>query len=311
MLRIYINEFLRFVYWGPLRLVVQMLPPRAGYRIARGASKVLEALQRDKRRRLQRGIEFLGLPDPKALVSKTFENYSMNSIEVFYYPRLSKSLIGRMVDYEGVERLVEALEKGSGAILMHGHFGNEELLMPAIGLLGVRSNQLASRLGPERLKGPAGVIPNFVKGYAYRKRIGYREKLPVNFIYLDGPLKEIYARLKRNEVLLLAIDGREGTKWVEADFLGKKAIFSTGPMRIALRSGAPVLPLFILRGEDCRHRVMIGEPIGLVSTGDTDKDVEVNTRLFLGILEDYVKRYPEHYLKLFWIDSPFFKEFKP
>lgn len=291
--------------------MVQSLPLRTGYRVASAASRVLETFQRDKKDRLERGISFLAMGGRcAALVSKTFENYAMNSIEVFYYPRMTRSFIEGLIEYEGLDNLNEALEKGKGAVLMHGHFGNEELLMPAFGLLGFQVNQMASKRERPRLKGIGGLFPNFVRGYAYKNRIGYRERFPVNFIYLDSSLRDIYKRLRKNELLLLAIDGREGTKWIDVDFMGKRALFSAGPMRVAIKSGAPVLPVFIIRGKDLRHRLVVGKEFKLTLTGNTAEDILVNTRNFVSILEKYAAQYPEQYLKLFWIDNHFFKDLK-
>jgi len=67
---------------------------------------------------------------------------------------------------------------------------------------------------------------------------------------------------------------------------------------MAMRSGAPVVPVFIVRDGFQKHRLLIKEPIELVLTGDIQKDVEINTQRFTDTLEAMIRQYPDQWL---WI----------
>ena len=67
---------------------------------------------------------------------------------------------------------------------------------------------------------------------------------------------------------------------------------------LAWPRGAPVLPAFNMRQKDGRYRVVIEPEIQLIRTGDKDLDVEKNTELFTGVIERYVREYPDHW---FWL----------
>ncbi len=309
--KIHAAEAMRLAYWLPLRKLVQVLPLGTSYRMARLAGRVLCRIPGRKRAMVEKGLVFLfGAGYPRDSVRNTFVQYAMNAIDVFLFPSLTREKTAEMVEYLGMEHIEEARKAGKGVILLHAHFGNEEFLMPAIGFAAdCRVNQLASRWEPALDDSPANRLPNLARRYAFRMRIRYRETLPVRFIYIDRGVKGAYSALRNNEILLLAADGREGSNWVEVNFLGRTAIYSEGPMRIALKTGAAVLPVFITRNGDGRHRVTVEEPIALQRSGDGELDVRENTQKFVDRLCAHVTRRPCHYMKLFWRDMKYFKEF--
>ncbi len=312
LIKTYILELMRLFYWIPLRILIQSIPLSLSYRLAEVAGWLLYTISKKKRERLEKGFKFLfGKGDYHKEIKRTFKNYALNSIEVFLYPLLNREKVMGMVEYEGLENINQAIERGKGVILLHSHFGNEEFLMPAIGYLGgYRVSQVASRWEPARREGFFNRFPNMVRHYAFKMRIGYRETLPVNFIYIDRGLKDAYNVLKNNELLLLAADGREGTIWIEVELLGKKALYSQGPMKFALKTGATVLPVFLVRQENYKHRLIVETPLRLDVKMDIKQDIEVNMHKYVSLLGEYVKRYPCHYTKLFWLDMKYFKDFE-
>jgi KDO2-lipid IV(A) lauroyltransferase len=68
------------------------------------------------------------------------------------------------------------------------------------------------------------------------------------------------------------------------------------PIAIALKTGAAVLPTFIIRQLDDSHRVIVEPPLDLKSTGNRAQDFLINTRMFTEIIESYVSRYPEQWI---------------
>jgi lauroyl/myristoyl acyltransferase len=309
--KIYIAEFMRWFYWVPLRMIVQAVPHAVSHRLARFTGTLLYWTSGRKKHRLRQGLQFLfGDTYPRDAVRRTFINYALNSVEVFYYPSLTREKTAPLVEYEGMEHITDALTRGKGVILLHGHFGNEEFLMPAVAFtVRTRVNQLASRWEAPLRGSWIYRLPNAVRHYAFTMRIRYRESLPINFIYIDKGVRAAYSALRNNEILLLAGDGREGTSWTEADFLGRTALYSEGPMRMALKTEAAVLPVFIVRKPDNRHRLIIERPLQLERTADVQRDIQVATQRFVDLLGDYVRRYPCHYMKLFWQDMKYFKEY--
>jgi len=84
---------------------------------------------------------------------------------------------------------------------------------------------------------------------------------------------------------------------VFVDYFGRPACTNKGLALLALKTGAPVIPVFLIR--DGKRFIFHCEPeVPLVRTGDKIKDIEVNTERFTKIIESFVSRYPEQW---FWL----------
>jgi KDO2-lipid IV(A) lauroyltransferase len=80
-------------------------------------------------------------------------------------------------------------------------------------------------------------------------------------------------------------------------FFGEPAATAGAVTRLAMISGASVVPVFLVRQPDRRHhRIVIREAIALQRTGDTDADVLENSRRFVQAVEDMVRAHPEQFL---------------
>ena len=300
-----IKELPRWVYWYPFRMIAERIPLRFTYPMVKLTARLGIFIPQGKFRKIHEGLEksFPEKPEKeiRELVYKTFENYLLNACEAFWYPKLNKERMLKMVDYQGLEKIDVALKLGKGVIIAHGHFGNEELIMPAIGYMGYKAHQLASRWEPISEKGVLSGLINYIRTKAFEKRIKYRESFPVNFHYVDKTLRPAIRCLQDNEVLLFAVDGREGTKWEEIEFLGRRARFSPGIVNLARITGAVILPIFLVRQADCRHRLMVHDPIPLKPDDELWALHE-----FIGILEQYIRKNPEQYSKVYFVVSDVF-----
>jgi lauroyl/myristoyl acyltransferase len=169
------------------------------------------------------------------------------------------------------------------------------MIMPAIGYRGYKMSQVSA---------PATVwiekLPNrrfsSMEKQALELRWKQEQSLPVTHINIFGSLKNIFMCLKKNEVLGIAMDGGGGTTRVDADFLGRKILLSTGAIEIAMRTGCTVLPTFMVRGKNGAHTMIIEPPLDMVSNDDKPKAVRTNTIEFVKRFEAYVVKHPDHYI---------------
>jgi KDO2-lipid IV(A) lauroyltransferase len=88
-------------------------------------------------------------------------------------------------------------------------------------------------------------------------------------------------------------------KGVMVDFFGRRACTSYGLAYITLKTGAPVVPFFVVRNEN-GFTAEIGAEIPFIKTGDDRKDLEENTRQYNEALESIIRRYPDQW---FWIHN--------
>lgn len=302
-----------WIYWYPFRLFIQGIPLRVAYMLADLIVPVQYRILGGKRRAIERGLTYMyndkftgDKKVAKNIVKDTLRNALYSTIEVLYYPKLSKKLCDTLIQIRGLENLDNALKKNRGVVLLHGHFGNAHMIMPAIGFRGYKLSQLGSRNPPQAIEGAFGSIFNSLRYKIYESKLRYKENLPVDFIYSDLSMREGFRRFSSNEVVSIGIDGREGSKSIEVDFLGRKALFFTGTMRLIMKAGPVVLPTFHLRNPDRSHTVVIDEPMEIVKTGSEYADIQVNIRNYIVILERYIYSHPELYARVFWIENMMF-----
>jgi Kdo2-lipid IVA lauroyltransferase/acyltransferase len=80
-------------------------------------------------------------------------------------------------------------------------------------------------------------------------------------------------------------------------FFGRPACTASGLARVALKTGAAVLPGFMVWEEaEQKYVLRFGEEIPVIATGDHEADALANTALFTAVIEEYVRRYPDQWL---------------
>lgn len=228
-------------------------------------------------------------------VRQSFDLRLKNDLDVLLYPRINKNNFRSFVSVEGLEYLDNALKNGKGVILLHSHFGNPQILMVALGYMDYPLHQIAGNPTEDMedlLKRPLTTLESKVS----ELRLVHEKTLPVNFIYAFKSMRPVFRCLKDNEILAIAIDGGKDKSRVYVQFLNHTAFFSSGPMKIALKTQAGVLPLFVIRKSNYGHKVIIGQPLELSFTDDIEHDIKENTQKFISILERYVMEYPSHYV---------------
>lgn len=225
---------------------------------------------------------------------RTFTNLFCQDYEIFHYKRFDKNNIKRFIRIEGLQHLEEGLKKGRGVVILISHFGSNQLIMPAIGLLGYRMNQLSSppmewwkRVGKER------ATP--IYRWMSKKRWEYEQGLPVRHINIFRFLRPAYEALKNNEIVALAVDGGGGEKFVEVEFSGRRAFLSYGSFFLGAKTGSTMLPAFIVK-EEGLHRLIIEPPLEVPESESIDTQVKFLAKNFMKLFETYIRRYPCHYL---------------
>ena len=128
-----------------------------------------------------------------------------------------------------------------------------------------------------------------------------REKhLPANFIYIDKFLRDIFMLLSKNEIMVIALDGPMSGKRVSLQFLNRNASFSVTPIKLAAKTGTPLIPVFIVRKKNERYRIIFEKPIFIDKTRGREIFIEKALKHFVNLLGSYVRQYPCHYgLSLF------------
>ncbi len=228
--------------------------------------------------------ERLDIPDDrevKAIAKKCFENLGKTVVEFMRLPRMIPKHIHKYVSIEGSHHIEQSIAQGKGTILITGHFGNWELLAACISAKVAPVTPIVRKLRSPRLD--AIVSSN-------RAKVGYAT------IDRDTGVRNALKCLKRNEVLGIVADVDTTVKGVFVDFFGIPAYTPYSPVAFALRTGANILPTFIIRQPDGTHRVIIEPPLELEHCDDKEQELVINTQKFTKIIEDYIRKYPEQWI---------------
>jgi KDO2-lipid IV(A) lauroyltransferase len=229
--------------------------------------------------------EFLPVERRKTVARMAWRNFVQGLYETAYTLYTSRDMICASVAIEGEEYLKQALEKGKGVIALGAHLGNFTMIGPRVAAAGYPFSILVKHPSDQRLA---------------RLLDGYRAKTGVKTISAKPrrqAARQILGALRRNEVVCVLPDVFKSGK-VNTQFLGSAVYVRRGPVTLALRAGAAVVPMCVTRDAEDRLTLRISPEIDLVKTGDLQEDVTANLTLFTHHLEDMVQRYPDQWCRL-------------
>jgi len=217
------------------------------------------------------------------IIKGVFRNIGQTGVEFFRIPSLTYEEVLEIITPEYRERLDKCLEDGRGIVLLASHFGNWELMAAAGAVAGYKISAVARPLdNPDLEKAVTGI----------------RESSGLTILPRRTSALAVVRRLKRNEIVGILADQNTRIQNVFVDFFGIKAATTVGPALLALKTGAHLVPAFMIREAPGRHRLIIEEPIEPVRTGDEEADVVATTQKCVDILEKYVREYPSQW---FWV----------
>jgi lauroyl/myristoyl acyltransferase len=179
---------------------------------------------------------------------------------------------------EGLEHIVEAQKSGHGVVLASAHYANPEFAVQGLSACGLRIFALVEQLEPPEL----GRLMNRLRsnhGHVYE---------PVGF----AGVKKAIAWLREGGIVAILVDRDIQKRGVEIEFCGSPARFPTGAVDLAMRTNAVVVPAWVRRERNYKIHVVIGPPMPLVITGNSDEDARVNTANLLARFERHLKQDP-------------------
>lgn len=219
----------------------------------------------------------------RRIIKAVFRNIGQMAVEFIQIPSLTYEKALEFITPEHRERLDRCLADGRGIVLLASHFGNWELMAASGALAGYKISAVARPLDDPDLDGIVREI---------------RESSGLQIIARRTSAFSIVKKLKRNEIVGILADQNTRRDNVFVDFFGIKAATTPGPAGLALRTGAHLLPVFMLREGPGKQKLIVEEPIEPVRTGDLKADVIATTQKCADILEKYVREYPSQW---FWV----------
>ncbi|MBI4846125.1 MAG: lysophospholipid acyltransferase family protein [Candidatus Omnitrophica bacterium] len=216
----------------------------------------------------------------KTLPWKIYTNFGRYLVDFFRAEKLNKEFTDKFVKIEGLENMDAALAQGKGAIGLTAHLGNWELCAQIMAILGYKINAIA-------LNHTNKHIDEF---FNHQRTVSGVKVIPVGL-----SVRSCFSALKRNEIVgILGDRDFSGEHGMFVDFFGKSLLAPRGPALLSLRTGAAIVPAFVIREEkDARYfRYVFNKPIFPKRTSDEAADIKILTEEYIHVIEQYVKQYP-------------------
>jgi phosphatidylinositol dimannoside acyltransferase len=222
-------------------------------------------------------------------VDAAFDSYARYWVESFRLPSLSPAELDVTFSYEGYDHIVRARDAGHGAIIALPHLGGWEWAAFWLAQIEhVPVSAVVEAVDPPEL---------------FEWFVAFRRSLGMNVIPL-GPRagSESLRAVRTGHVLCLLCDRDIGGSGVEVEFFGERTTLPPGPVTLALRTGAPLLPTAIYFEGD-GHRAVVGPPLDMARSDDGMRaDVTRLTQDLAHALEGLIRAAPEqwHLLQPNW-----------
>lgn len=216
----------------------------AGWRLVRSAPEPLvrkvfdfgadRAVKDGGPEQLRRNLaRVLGVPPeqvPADLMRASMRSYARYWREAFRLPSMDHSTVDYYVD--GLEHLDAALERGRGVVFVLPHSGNWDMAGVWLVQHYDTFTTVAERLKPESL---------------FERFVEYRESLGFEVFPLTGgeapPFGALADRLRQNRIVCLMGERDLTGKGVPVDFFGERTWMPAGAAKLAIETGAALLPV--------------------------------------------------------------------
>jgi Kdo2-lipid IVA lauroyltransferase/acyltransferase len=278
-------------YWAARVLLglFSLLPFRMalslGSFLGRGFYHLAGGLRRTGRRNLELAFPELGNGERDRLLKACFENLGRLLGVFSHFSNESDEAWRKLIDCEGLENLEAARQHKQGVILFTGHIGAWELSSFALSLFDEPLRFLVRRIDNPKIEELVDRARSSRGNRTIDKRLAAREILR---ILNDGGTLGILVDLNTLD--------REA---VFVDFFGVKASTTFMVAKLALRTGALVLPVFAPWDKERKKFILkVDEPLSFDRTEDEAENILRLTQVMTKVVESYVRRYPDQWL---WI----------
>jgi KDO2-lipid IV(A) lauroyltransferase len=270
--------------------IFRRLPPKSLAYLAKIIGTIVFRLSKKYRERVIHNLSVAfgsekDMDEIKMIAQEVFFHFTLTPLETVYLiaNHLPFERFILKIKIKGKEYLEAALAKKKGVIALGAHLGAFTLLGSRLAVEGYSVNVMINQ----------GSFPKLWKRLiAYQALLGQKIFPPKP---ITASIKKSLNCLHRNEVLYLVADEQQRRGGIPVPFFDQKAFTPSGPALFSLKTGAPILPMVVLRINRIQWTLVIGHPIEIERTTDEKKDIEALTAKFTEAIEHLIRQYPSQW----------------
>ena len=268
-----------------VRLAVRLMPRRWLVSTGTGLGALFHRLDRRRRETAVTNVR-AAFPvrtddECRMIVRGAFENLGRHLFDLLRFETMSVERMMELVEFEGADRVEQALASGRGVMFYTGHFGFWELQIMVHAVRFAPILMVARTLNNPLLEAMIERV---------RTRVGTR------VIPRQGAVRGLLRGLIEHQSVGMMIDQHmHDRSAVTVEFFNRPAATTSSIAALALRTGVPVIPIFALPLPGGRYRMIYEPPVEAPDPESPDA-VRTLTQRCTGVLESYVRRYPELWL---------------
>ena len=253
--------------------------------LSSGVYHAMGRLRRVGERNLALALPELPVDRRKTILRSLYHYLGRQLVEFCRMPHYTPEGTRKRIRTEGLEHYLAAQALGRGVLVLTGHLGAWELSSFYHSLMGYPMGMVIRRLDNRKLD-------DFVNGI--RCMHGNR------VLHKDDFARGLLTAMHEGGTVGILMDTNMTPPQGEfVKFFGIDACTASGLSRVALKTGAAVLPGFMLwEPAEKKYVLHFGPRIHLQQSGDTEADVLAATQQCNDVLESWIRRYPEQWL---WI----------
>lgn len=218
-----------------------------------------------------------------AMAQRSLRNFFRSCVELLIAIESSDDAMRKQITLVGRENLDAALAKGNGVLVLSAHLGNFFLV--------------GSRLAVEGYA--TSVLVNQPRGGSFAKLVdAYRLKIRQQTIHARPrreALRELSGILRKNQLAIVIVDEFRNGSGVEVPFFGGTVISRRGPATLALRTGAAIVPVYLIRQPDDGLKLIVEPELELDRSAKGSTEVHENTARVARWLERTVRDNPDQW----------------
>lgn len=269
-----------------LSAVAKALPARAGRELFAelGATAARFARKDGERAVANLGIAFPDAPEAvrRAMVAAMFRQLGRNAFEFMRLEGASPDAVkARVSRLEGMENFLGPHQRGKGVIVITGHIGCWELLPAYFVAMGYPVTVVGRRMSVARLNS---------------RLVAVRQGLGVTSLDRDDHPRPMFEVLARGEILGVLIDQHTRVAGAWVPFFGRPAHTPTAVAKLALATGAAIVPMGIFLERSGKHVVRVMPEIPVENTGAREADVQRITARASQAVEDLIRLDPAQWV---------------